>query len=147
MYDKRTSHQKKDQAVDFARDLAESSEHSAREEEPAGTSAISNTKHTSTIIAPGGFVALVEKDSTLSNPKILIGRISHYTKPGEEVALLHYENVKGSNNNYALTFDGSLWTEAVDSLVSVKMSKSKKVPDQYVLNVSKRSIHKEIFAP
>lgn len=115
-----------------------------REEEPAtcSTSTISNTN---TTFAPGDFVALVEKGSTLSNPKILIGRISHYTKPGEEVSLLYYKNTKGSH--YALELDGSSWTETVNSLVSVNMGISKKIPDQYVLNTSKRSIHKQVFDP
>ena len=136
VYDRRTMAEKKDEAVAFARELAES---------PAATSVPTSENDdqttASTALAAGEFVAVKEPDSTLYNPKIRIGRVMYFTKPGEEVALLHYRNIKG--NNYALEVDGSCWTESVKTLVTVKMSLSTKVPDQYVLKSSRRAIHKQ----
>lgn len=142
VYDRRTMAEKKDEAVAFARDLAESSATTSVpcENDQTASAAIVDCEK----FAPGDFVAVVEANSTLNNPKILIGRVMYFTKPGQEVALLHYRNIKA--NNYVLEVDGSCWTESVKSLVSVKMSLSTKVPDQYVLKISRRAIHKQVFS-
>lgn len=127
--------EKKQQAVDFARDWAET-------EQGPSTSTTANST-TRQRFRPGAFVAAVEEGSTLKQPRILIGRVLFYTKPGEEILLLWYRHQKGSN--YMLTIDGSKWTESVDSLCSVKMKPCKKFADQYVLVTQPTVIHKSVF--
>ena len=124
--------EKKNQAVVFARDLAEN-------DEPSTSTAPATRQK----FKPGAFVALVEVGSTLKAPRILIGRVLFYTKPGEEVLLVWYKHQKGSN--YVMTIDGSKWTESVDSLCSVKMRPSKKFADQYVLETQPTAIHRSVF--
>ena len=142
VYDRRTMAEKKDEAVAYARNLAESPRliSSSVENDTTGSNAVAQDSQ----FAPGDFVAAVEQESTLCNPKILVGRVLRFTKPGEEVALLHYKNIKA--NNYVLAVDGSSWTESVNSLVSVELLPSKKLPDQYVLKTSRRAIHREVFS-
>lgn len=94
---------------------------------------------------PGQFVALVQEGSTLKDPKCLIGRVLYYINAQcNEVELLWYKNVKGSA--YKLEFDGSQWVENTDSLIAVKLSPSKKIPDAYVLVTAPRTIHKKVFS-
>lgn len=133
--------EKKNEAVEFTRNLAESPRVNNSDE---NDQAPSNAIPPDSKFAPADFVAVVEADSTLNNPKILVGRVLHFTKPGEEVALLHYRNIKA--NNYVLAVDGSCWTESIGSLVSVRMCASSKLPDQYVLKTSRRAIHKQVFS-
>ena len=90
-YDRRTLSEKKKQAVDYARDLAETD---GSLQDVASTSTASTTRLK---FKPGAFVAAVEEGSTLNKPKILIGRVLFYTKPGEEVLLLWYKQQKLNN--------------------------------------------------
>lgn len=132
--------EKKEEAVAYARELAESPcpGNSAAENDEAASGTSVEPK-----ISPGDFVAVVEEDSTLNNPKVLIGRVLYFKKPGDDAALLYYRNVKA--NNYVLAVDGSCWTENIDSLVSVEMLPSTKLPEQYILKTSRRAIHKQVF--
>jgi len=91
----------------------------------------------------GAFVWLAESNSSLNNPKILIGRVLSHKTNGE-VSLLHYIHVKAKN--YKLSFDGSTWSENSKSMVLVKMEPSKKMPDHFVLCTSLRAIHRQIFS-
>lgn len=147
MYDKRTLNQKKAEALSYAQELADTrSEHDVTIASPLEQSPLQPPDQpvdTAEEFPLGTFVGLVQSGSSLNSPKILIGRVLSH-KSNSEVLLLHYEQVKGKN--YKLSFDGSNWTENVNSLVGVKMEPSKKIPDHFVLCTSLRAIHRKIFA-
>lgn len=139
VYDRRTANQKKAEAVAFTQTTAESSRGDVTVQEGDGSS--SSDDHDVHDFPIGSFVGLVEQNSTLNAPKVLIGRVNRHEKK-RQARLLHYENVRGKN--YKLNLDGEEWIEKLDSLISVSMVPSKKMPDQYVLCTSLRSIHKQV---
>lgn len=131
-YDKRTRTEKKGQAIEFARDCAESHPTEDRTSAPKA----SNLK-------PGTFVACVESDSTVQQPKILLGRVIHYIPTSAEVMLLWYKPVK--DDIYKMTVDGSKWQESEECLLPVKMSAVKGKCDQYQLKTPLEVIHKKML--
>ena len=134
-YDKRTLTQKKSKAMRFARQEAEQTTQVDSELPDLGSISADQRK-----FKPGEFVARVEHGSTLSKPRILLGRVSYYES--NEVVLLWYKHINGTI--YQLQFDGSSWTENQDRLHSVKVSATKK-NDTYTLLTSARTIHKNAF--
>lgn len=132
-YDKRTTFQRKQEACDFARQCAEDSIATQEQAEPSPCP-----------FSVGDFVAIVEKDSTLKEPKVLIGQIQHFKQSNQEVSLLWYRH-RVALNSYSLELDGESWMENVDALHSVKMAPLKGKQGHYKLSTAKRSLHKAVF--
>ena len=126
-YDRRTANEKKQLAVDMAREFAEEAANSCAEQ--AGSSHSSADCE----FSQGDFVAVVEADSTLKSPKVLVGQVQR---------LVDRQAVPG--NVYKLHLDGTEWVEAIDSLVAVTLSPAKNKPGCFRLNSSLRSIHKQV---
>lgn len=141
--------QKKEKALAFTQQLAEStqsdeaSSSSGQEDESSSNSGQEEDDDNNLNEFPlGSFVGLVQEGSTLDCPMILIGRVNGFTKKGL-VRLLHYKHCKGKN--YALSLDGEKWTEKLNSLVAVQMKPSNKIPEQFTLTTSLKSIHKQVL--
>lgn len=133
-YDRRTANEKKQLAVDMAREFAEEAANSCAEE--AGSSHSSADCE----FSQGDFVAVVEADSTLKSPKVLVGQVQRLVD--RQAVLLWYKPAPG--NVYKLHLDGTEWVEAIDSLVAVTLSPAKNKPGCFRLNSSLRSIHKQV---
>ena len=86
----------------------------------------------------GDFVAFVEQGSTLTKPKILLGRVIHNVS-NQQVVLLRYQCV--GNSQYKLDLSTGGWTESESSLCAVKVKFTSKA-DIYKLLTSARTIHK-----
>lgn len=89
----------------------------------------------------GDFVGLVEAESSLQQPRVLLGRI-HSFLPGGQASLLWYNWVGAGV--YCLEVDGSQWVESVASWVPVKVKPAKGKPNGYRLCTSLRTIHKSV---
>lgn len=140
-YDRRTAVEKKKEALSFAQNVAEaslSSEHQYCVETPSHTTdAQRRRSHT---FKAGDFVGVIEASSTLSRPKILIGRICCFLN-NEEVVLSWYKRASGGT--YKLHCDDSCWIENINNLVLVNVTPCKEV-DTFKLDQSLRSIHKVV---
>jgi hypothetical protein len=92
-------------------------------------------------------VAVVEKESTVSKPLVLVGRIQHYDQSGKGGVLLVWYKKTPQPNTYALELDGQIWWESVDSLNGpIKMRPNKmKGPEHYTMMTSLRTIHKAVM--
>lgn len=88
-------------------------------------------------------MGIVEEDSSLNKPKVLVGRIQHYDVITGEATLLWYRNT--NSNLYALELDGSMWTENANSFHHVTMIPATKTPGLYKLKNSLRTLHKKVF--
>lgn len=91
----------------------------------------------------GDFVAVLQEESTLANPSILIGRIQYYVSDSR-VELIWYKN-RGTCT-YSIELDGCEWTEDQDNLEKVHMSykKGKQPSGLMKLFTSERSLHKTL---
>lgn len=87
-------------------------------------------------------MGVVEKDSTLNRPKILIGQI-HSFIGSADVSLLWYKNI--SSGLYKLELTGDRWIEGQDSLVPVILKAAKNRPEVYQLCTSPRQIHRAVM--
>lgn len=139
-YDKRTALQKKKPALLFAKNCLPGGDDITA---PGPTDDVVTRKRGSEF-TPGQFVAVVEESSTLKEPKFHVGRVIHSSQTTEDVPLLWYKRVKGSL--YKPEFQGSPWTESCDSLIPVRMTPSKKIPEVYSLSTAARTIHKKVFS-
>lgn len=134
-YDRRTAAERLNLALDLARGQAEESLLPKTLEAPQDSE-----KHEADDIRPGQFVALVEPESTLQAPRILLGRVQTILE-NRTASLLWYE--ADASGSYSLALDGSFWTESLDALVPVQVQNSKK-PQAYRLKETTRSIHKKV---
>ena len=127
-YDKRNKSQRNREAVTFARFCAESEAVNVQESQanPARQ------------FEAGQFVAFVQEGSTLAKPKVLLGRVIHYTT-NDQLALLRYRSIGSSQ--YKLDFDTGRWIETESNLFPVQVKGVGKV-DIYKLTTSARTIHK-----
>ena len=83
-------------------------------------------------------MAFVQEGSTLAKPKVLLGRVIHYTT-NDQLALLRYRSIGSSQ--YKLDFDTGRWIETESNLFPVQVKGVGKV-DIYKLMTSARTIHK-----
>lgn len=135
-YDRRTANDRKRLAVDLARDYAEQ-----QLEEDTDVS-LSQQQPDNCPFKPGEFVGVVEEDSTLNSPKILIGQIHSFVGQ-DNVSLLWYKRV--SKGFYKLELSGERWTEGVASLVPATLKAAKNRPGMFRLATSPRDIHRAVF--
>lgn len=128
-YDRRTAVEKNTMAVSLARQAAEQAEESTAggEDEDA--------------IKVGDFVAVLEADSTIQQPRILLARVQAFL-PERMAALLWFRSDGGSL--YSLHLDGSCWRESLDCLVPVSVRAAKGRPHSYRLLTSARTVHKQV---
>ena len=133
-YDRRTANDKKKRALALTRRKAESEEGQEAEQEVGEADGESE-------IVLADFVGLVEEESTLHKPSILLGRV-HEFLPGNQVSLLWYK--RGAGSLYSLHFDGTRWVEDLSALVPVSVKAAKSKPNCYRLCTSLRSIHKAV---
>lgn len=136
VYDRRTANERKQKAVEMARQKAESATaQDVQEQEPVESS------DSETGLQPGQFVGLVEPDSSLQAPRILLARV-HSFQPGRQASLLWYKHLGGSV--YGLEVDGSQWLESIEALVAVTVKPAKNRPGCVRLFTSPRTVHKAI---
>lgn len=91
----------------------------------------------------GSFVGLIEEDSTLSEPKVLIGQIQEFLAENSQASLLWYSETSKSGQ-YIFQYDPQPWIEDVVSLHPVKMTAVRNRPGLFKLNNSLKSIHKAL---
>ena len=129
-YDRRGSSERKQSAVRYAQSQAQSvlGEPGSDEESPKC----------------GDFVGVVEEDSSLKQPKVMIGQVNYYRE--EDVHLLYYKAVPSKRNVCTLCLDGNPWTESKNSLVPVKM-RGTKIQGEFRLYTPPREIHNKVFGP
>jgi len=139
-YDRRTANEKKECAVRVAREYAQDviSNPGVTETTAADTSHVQPPATTNIKLAQ--FVGLIERESTLRSPKILIGQVHAFLANGK-VSLLWYKAYK---NYFKLELDGDQWVEDVACLVPVEMTPVKNKVGLYRLNNSLRSIHRSL---
>lgn len=135
-YDRRTANQKKELALGLAQRTAEQGGSGSAEQESQAPSGDGQAPH-----KLGDFVGLVEEDSTLQEPKILLGRI-HAFLPEEQALLLWYKSMGAGV--YCLQADGTQWVESLSALVPVSVKPAKGKPNGYRLTASLRTIHKAV---
>ena len=136
-YDRRTANQKKEAAVRFAREKAES----AMEQEDDGGEQ-SPTSDDQSGVSVGEFVGLVMDDSTLTDPSVLVGRVQELLS-GSRASLLWYKHKGGGL--YSLEVEGRPWIEDLNALVPITMKPARGKVDCYRLTTSLRTIHKAVF--
>ena len=134
-YDRRTANEKKELALALAQRTAEQGGPGTLEE-PQVPPGDGQPQH-----GLGDFVGLVEQDSTLREPKILIGRV-HAFLPEDQALLLWYKSMGAGM--YCLQADGSQWVESLSALVPVSVKPAKGKPNGYRLTTSLRTIHKAV---
>lgn len=108
-YDRRTAHDKKRLAIDYA-------------QTSAATCTV-DSETTSYVPEPGDFVALIEQGSTARRPKILVAQVQY--SAGKDVHLLWYEPIKGQTKCYKMKLDGNPWVEAISALTPIQMEATK----------------------
>ena len=132
-YDRRTANQKKALALGLARSRAERQE--GDERGPAQDEEATSPHRV------GDFFGLVEEESSLQQPRVLLGRL-HLFLPGGQASLLWYKCVGAGL--YCLEVDGSQWLESVSSLVPVKVRPAMGKTNCYRLCTSLPTIHKAV---
>ena len=65
----------------------------------------------------GDIIACVEKDSTVSQPRILLGKVLRTCSQRREVLLAYSELITNTRNKYRLKVGSSTWTESYDALI------------------------------
>lgn len=133
-YDRRTANQKKALALELARSRAE-------QQEGGGQVDPTQDDETAGQHQAGDFVGLVEEESSLQQPRVLLGRLHSFLADGQ-ASLLWYKPVGAGL--YCLEVDGSQWVESVSSLVPVKVRPAKGRSNCYRLCTSLRTIHKAV---
>ena len=93
------------------------------------------------VIKVGDFVAVVEAESTLQQPRILLARIQAFV-PDRMAALLWFKSDGG--NLYSLHLDGTCWSESLDCLVPVSVKAAKGRTHSYRMLTSPRTVHKQV---
>ena len=131
-YDRRTANQKKQMAVDLARDYAEG----RLDEGEAATAG--EPEEGDSKVNRGDFVAVVAEESTYLSPKVFIGQVQHIRQ--REATLLYYKHI--GTNLYKLELSVEEWKGGIDSLVPVQLQATKKRAGVYKLMTSSRTIHK-----
>ena len=139
-YDRRTANERKECAVRVAREYAQDVISNQGVTESTATDTSRVQPPTTTNIKLAQFVGLIEKDSTLKSPKILIGQV-HAFLANRKVTLLWYKAYK---NYFNLELDGEQWIEDVACLVPMEITPVKNKVGLYCLNNSLRSIHKSL---
>ena len=91
---------------------------------------------------PGDFVAVVQEDSTLQSPKLLLGQVNCITGR-QRASLIWYKKI--SKGLYKLELNGEEWTESLVSLVPVTVKAAKNRPGVFRLADSPRTIHRAAF--
>lgn len=139
-YDRRTSVERKRQALSFAHHQVnrfEDDEDDEENEMPKAAKAASSFEL-------GQFVGCACVGSTLDKPDIMLGRIQHKNNKGVE--LLWYKNVKDrkSKHLYKLCLDSARWNEKRESLVSVIVSPTSEI-DTVLLKTDAKDVHRAIF--
>lgn len=134
-YDRRTANDRKGLAVSLARQYAE--EVLDDDPDPPPTQQLKNCD-----IQPGDFVAVVEEDSMLHRPKILVAQV-HSITGQQEATLLWYKKI--SKGLYKLELNGQQWTESLASLVPVTVKAAKNRPGVFRLFTSPRAVHRAAF--
>ena len=119
-YDRRTANDKKQLAFSLAREYAEE-----RWDEDIDIDPVQLQPEDDCHFQPGEFVGVVEEDSTLNRPKILIGQI-HCFIGQADASLLWYKKV--SCGLYKLQLTGKWWMESQKSLVPVTLKAAKNRP-------------------
>ena len=120
-YNKRTAGERKECAVRVAREYAQDIISNPGATETTGTDTSHVQPPTNTNLRLAQFVGLIEEDSTLRSPKILIGQVHAFLANGK-VSLLWYKAYK---NYFKLDLDGEQWIEDVTCLVPVQMTGKK----------------------
>lgn len=136
-YDKRTSNEKKQPALDLAREFAEENIFGAG---PSADSVLPTASSVSHQVKAGQFVGMVEAGSTYNRPRVLVAQV-HALLPDQKVSLLWY---KANKNLFRLQLDGESWVEHVDCLLPINMTPAKNKPGCYRLQTSLREIHKSL---
>lgn len=135
-YDRRTANDKKQMAVDLAKNYAEASLDGDRQPKEGPRSGADCE------VEVGDFVAVVQEDSTFTSPKVLLGQVQSFV--GEQDArLLWYNKVKPGL--YKLTLDGEVWIEPLDCLVPVQVQSVRSPPGVYKLLTPTRHIHRQVL--
>jgi hypothetical protein len=91
----------------------------------------------------GSFVGLIEEDSTLSEPRVMIGQIQEFLEDSCQAKLLWYTETSKSGQ-FRFQYEPEPWLEDVITLYPVKMSPVKNRPGLFRLNTSLRSIHRAL---
>jgi len=143
-YDRRTAAERKESAVrvarEYAQDIISNPGATETETETTGTDTSHVQPPTNTNLRLAQFVGLIEEDSTLRSPKVLIGQVHAFLANGK-VSLLWYKAYK---NYFKLELDGEQWIEDVTCLVPVQMKAVRNKVGLYSLNNSLRSIHRSL---
>jgi len=138
-YDRRTSNEKKARAVAMTTQYAQTSMDAIETRKQARD----EPKSRSLDIHVGDFVGLIEEDSTMQNPKVLIGQIQCLIDVDNRASLLWYKHI--SSNQYTFQFQSEEWIENLEAMIPVTMKAIKQSPGAYKLSNTLRSIHKKLM--
>ena len=136
VYDRRTANERKQRAIDLARRKAETADQEREAELCSEGTADADTE-----VEPGQFVALLEPESTLQRPRILLARV-HSFLPDPQVQLLWYKALAPSL--YGLEIDGVNWVESIDCLVPVTVKPARNKPGCFRLFTSLQEVYKAV---
>lgn len=90
----------------------------------------------------GDFVGLIEEDSTLAQPQVLIAQIQSF-QTDNQANLLWY-HMSNKQNEYTFQFEQQPWVESIESLHPVDMRPMKRRQGTYKLYTSHKAIHKAL---
>ena len=140
-YDRRTSVERKRQALSFAHRQINRFENDEENEDDEEQRSVPEA---ATPFELGQFVGCVRDASTLAKPKILLGRMLR--KDNRGIQLLWYRNLKGrkAKNLYKLCLDGDEWIEKPESLLPVTVAPNGEI-DTVLLKTDTKEIHKAVF--
>ena len=138
-YDRRTANERKQPALSLTAEFANATLRAARE---TGAERKKDGRVApSTSFDLGDFVGLVESESTLKCPKVLVGRIQSLLGDNRAV-LLWYKLIAG--DKYTFQFEDDCWIESCDALVPVQMKPVKRSPGVFKLDCQLRTIHRAV---
>ena len=142
-YDRRTAVEKNSMALSLAREAAEQEEEESPAQAAGGASGGGEEEEEEEAepIKVGDFVAVVEPESTLQQPRILLARVQAFL-PNRKAALLWFRSEGGSL--HSLRLDGTCWQESLDCLIPVSVRPAKGRPDSFRLLTSPRTVHKSV---
>jgi len=136
-YDRRTSNEKK------ARALAMTTQYAQTSMDAIETRKQARDEPKSRSLDIGAFVGLIEEDSTMQKPKVLIGQIQFLLEVDNRASLLWYKHI--SSNQYTFQFQSEEWIENLEAMIPVTMKANKQSPGTYKLSNTLRSIHKKLM--